>query len=120
MPLNPEGLPRGLACTMLLHQQVDNAIELGIAGAKTPGQKVSATLGDRLAVGEHVELTGCARRTDGVNAEVVLDEGHETRDLGAVVRSSGAMDDFDLHCVLRSYFCSHPRNSRLFVARRGL
>jgi hypothetical protein len=33
---------------------------------------------------------------------VLFDEGHETRDLGLVILSSGAVDDLDLHPVLRS------------------
>ena len=100
----PQGwapLPGCAGRTVLLDQQLDHAVEIGIAGAKTPRKPVPAAPGDRLAVREHVELTSRARRTDGVNVQAFLDEGHETRDLGAVVLSRRAMNDFDLHSVLR-------------------
>jgi hypothetical protein len=38
-----------------------------------------------------------ARREDGINAEAILEEGHETRDLGSVVLSRRAVNDLDLH-----------------------
>ena len=84
---------------MLVCEQVNHAVEIGIAGAKTPRKKVAAALGAALAVGEHLELTGLARGQDGVNVQAFFDEGHETRDLGAVVLSRRAMNDFDLHSV---------------------
>src|SRR5215472_10228066 len=72
----PPALQGCVTGTVPLGEQFDNAIEIGIAGAKTPCKKVAATRGDRLAVGAHVELTGLARGEDGVNVQVLLDEGH--------------------------------------------
>ena len=46
---------------------------------------------------EHFELSGLAGLKDGFHAEALFDQGHETRDLGLVVVSRGAVDDFDLH-----------------------
>lgn len=82
---------------MLCNQEVDDRSEIGVAGAKATRKKVAATCGDGLAVGEHVELSGLTRRDDSVDAQALLDEGHETRDLGAVVLSRRAMNDFDFH-----------------------
>jgi hypothetical protein len=53
-----------------------------------------------LAVCEHVELASFAGCTDGFNAEAILDEGSETRDLGGVVVSGRAVNDFDFHLGL--------------------
>jgi hypothetical protein len=50
-----------------------------------------------LTVRDHLELTGLTRRNDGFNVQALLDEGRETRDLGTVVLSRRAMNDFDLH-----------------------
>jgi len=58
---------------------------------------LAAALGDRFAVGDHVELSDLAGLKDGFHAEALFDQGHETRDLGLVVVSRGAVDDFDLH-----------------------
>ncbi len=76
---------------------VDHTIEIGIAGAKAPCEPVPTALGNHLAVSDNLELTGLPRRNDGFNVEVLLDEGHETRDLGLVVLSCRAMNDLDLH-----------------------
>jgi hypothetical protein len=79
---------------------LDHAFEIGIAGAKAPCEPVPTTLGNPLAVSDHLELTGLTMRSHGFNVEALLDEGHETRDLGLVVLSRGAVNDFDLHSVL--------------------
>jgi hypothetical protein len=85
--------------TVLL-DPLDHAIEIGIAGAKLPREPVPSALGNPLAVRNHLELTGFAGRKDSFYAKALLDEGHETRDLGLVVLSRGAVNDFDLHCLL--------------------
>jgi len=79
----------------LLH----HAIEIGIAGAKSPCEPVPAAFGNLLAVGDHLELTGLTGGSDGFKVEAPLDEGHETRDLGLVVLSRRAVNDLDLHSV---------------------
>jgi len=76
---------------------LDHSIEIWIAGAKAPGQPVATPLSDPLAVSDNLELAGLARRKDGFNVEALLNEGHETRDLGLVVLSCRAVNDLDLH-----------------------
>jgi len=97
--------PRQSSCatrTTLLVELLDQAIEIRVAGSKYPREPISTTLGDPLAVCDHLELTGLTRRNYGFNAQALLDEGRETRDLGIVVLSGRAMNDFDLHSVLQT------------------
>ena len=75
----------------------DDAIEIGITGVKAPCEPVPTALGNPLAVREHLELTDLAKCNDSVNIQALLDEGRETRDLGLVVLSRRAVNDFDLH-----------------------
>jgi hypothetical protein len=100
---------------------LDYDIEIGIAGAKAPSEPVPTAFGDSLAVRDHVELTGSARSSDGINAEALLDEGHETRDLGLVVLSRRAVHDLDLHSVLPPIQYSRLTSIRrqMEVARSG-
>lgn len=86
----------------MLLELLDHTIEIGVAAAKAPREPVPPTLGNPLAVREHLELARLARRQDGFDAQALLDEGHETRDLDLVVLSSWAVNDFDLHFVLES------------------
>ena len=81
---------------------LDQAIKIGIAGSKSAREPISTAPGNPLAVRDHLELTGLTRRNDGFNVQALLDEGRETRDLGTVVLSRRAMDDFDLHSVLQT------------------
>ena len=85
-----------------LLEPLNHAIQIGITRAKAPCEPVSAALGDFLAIGDHLKLAFPAMRNHGVNAEPLLDEGRETRDLGLVVLSSRAGKDLDLHSVLQS------------------
>ena len=89
-------LPRRVTRTALL-ELLDHVLEIGIARAKAPREPVSAALSNPLAVSDNFELTGLARRSDGFNAETLLDEGRETCDLGFVVLSRRAVNDLDLH-----------------------
>jgi hypothetical protein len=93
----------------VLLKLLDHAVEIGIAGAKAPCEPVSTALDNRLPVGDYVELTGLARGTDGVNVQALLDEGHETRDLGVIVLSRRAVNDFNLHFVPPIQFFQPPR-----------
>jgi hypothetical protein len=79
---------------------LDNMIEIGITGPKSPREPVPAATGYSFAVRDHVELAGVTRSADSFDIEPLLDEGRETRDLGLVVLSSRAVDDFDFHAVL--------------------
>ena len=81
----------------MIFELLDHLIEVGIAGAETAREPVSATPGNLLAVGEHFELSCLAGDHGGCDSEILLDEGHETRDLGLVILSGGAVDDFDFH-----------------------
>jgi hypothetical protein len=81
---------------------LDQAIEIGVAGAKAPREPVPTSLGNSFAVCDHIELTGLTRGDDGVNVQALFDKGRETRDLGTVVLSRWAMNDFDLHSVLQT------------------
>jgi hypothetical protein len=59
-----------------------HGIEIGIAGAEPAGEPVSAALGNAFAVGAHGKFTGFAGWENRWNAETVLAEWQETRDLG--------------------------------------
>jgi hypothetical protein len=96
-------LPLCVIGTVLL-ELLDHAVEIGITGAKAPGEPVPTALGNPLAVSDDLELTGLARHRDSINVEALLDEGHETRDLGLVVLSCRAVNDLDLHSILLIYF----------------
>jgi hypothetical protein len=85
-------------------EMVHHAVEIGIAGAKHSGEPVPAALGDLRPVRDDVELAGLSRRHNGINAHALLDQGHETRDLGLVVPSRRAVDYLDLHSVLPSIY----------------
>ncbi len=98
-PVHLALLPRCATQTALLHELLDHAIEIGIAGAKAPCEPVPTPRGNLLAVRNHLELTGLTRRKDGFHVQALLDESHETRDLGLVVLSCRAVNDFDLHSV---------------------
>ncbi len=87
--------------TVLL-ELLDHAVEVGVAGAKAPCEPVSTALGYPLAVSDNLELTVLTRRNDGFNVQAILNEGHETRDLGFIVLSRRAVNDLDLHFVLQS------------------
>jgi len=69
------GLPLLLRCVTrsALLELLDHAIEVGISGAETPCQPVSAALSDPLAVSDNFELTGLPRSKDGFKIEALLD-----------------------------------------------
>ena len=101
------GSPRGAARAAFL-ELLNHAFEIGIARAKAACKPVSTALGDLLAVSENLKLTHLAGLGRSFNTETLVDEGHETRDLGPVVQSCGAMNDLNLHvCSPRGFvqFC---------------
>jgi hypothetical protein len=75
-------------------------IGIRIAGAETSGEPVATAFGDSFTIGKHIKLTSAAGRNHGIDAEPLLDEGHETRDLGFVIPSSRARAYLDFHCGL--------------------
>lgn len=103
-----------LACQLALLELLNYAMQIGIAGAKAPREPGATTIGNFLAIGDHLKLAFPAMRNHGVNAEALLDEGRETRDLGLVVLSSRAGNYLDLHSVLQSAWClgSRPLSGR--------
>lgn len=74
-----------------------DGLQLRIACAKVPREPVPAPPGDRLAIGDYVELTCLARSGNCVYAEPLFDQGHETRGLVCIAVSGRAVNDFDLH-----------------------
>jgi hypothetical protein len=97
---------RALSIGTVLLELLDHAIEIGIAGAKAPRDPVPTALRYPLAVSDNLKLAVLTRRNDSFNAEAILDEGRETRDLGLVVLSGRAVNDLDLHIVLQSASCN--------------
>jgi len=69
---------------------------------------ISTAFNDLLAVSQNFELTGLPGHKDGFNAEALLDEGHEARDVSLVVLSCRAVNDLDLHLFSKPF-----RNSML-------
>ena len=80
-----------------LFDLLDHAIQIGIARTKASCEPVPAALCNFLAVSDNLELTSLPRCNDGFSVEALLDEGHETRDLGLVVLSGRAVNNLDLH-----------------------
>jgi hypothetical protein len=81
---------------------LDDAVEFGIPSAKAAREPIAAARRNGFAVHDHVKLTRCTGYFDGFDTQALLNEGHETRDLGFVVGSRRAMNDFDFHFVLPS------------------
>ena len=101
----------------MLLKLLDHTFEIRIAGAKAPCEPAPTALGNPLAVSDHLELTELTGRNDGFNAEALLDEGHETRDLGLVVLSRRAVNDLNLHLFsnLLCVQCSFTRRAEGFA-----
>lgn len=98
-------LSRCLTCAPLL-ELLDYSFEIGIACAKAACKPVSTALGDLCAIGENLKLTGVPWLSHSLDIEALLNEGHETRDLGVVIVSCRAVKDLDLH--LSNLLCSGP------------
>ena len=64
--------------------------------------QVATALGNPLAIGDDFELTNLVQSKDGVNSEGLLNEGHETCDLGLSVVSCRAVNDLEPSWVLQS------------------
>lgn len=82
---------------MFFDETLDHAVEIRIAGAEAACEPIPAALGNLLAVSKYVELPGLARCAKHFNIQTLLDLGHETRDLGFVILSRWAVNDFYLH-----------------------
>ena len=91
---------RGFSGSTLCEELLDDFLKVWITGAEAPREPIAAALCDFFTVRYHFELASFARRANSLNAEALLDQGHETRDLGTIVVSSWTMNDFDLHTVL--------------------
>lgn len=74
-----------------------DGLQLRITCAKPPREPVPAAPGDRLAIGDYVELAGLSGPGNCVYAEPLFDQGHETRGLVCIAVSGRAVNDFDLH-----------------------
>jgi hypothetical protein len=61
-------------------------------------KKVPAARGNRLAIGDYVELAEFSRGAHRIDPEALSNEGRETRDLSLGAFSCGAVNDFDL-CI---------------------
>ena len=97
---NRKGAGRTLAAPSareLLFELLHHAIEVGVAGTKAPREPIPAPRGNRLTVRNHVKLPGLAGHQHRFRFQPLLNEGHETRDLGLIVLSSRAVHDFDFH-----------------------
>ena len=99
-----------LLCAALV-DLLNHGFKIGIASAPFPCEPVSTALGDSLAISDYIKLTRLAGHDHCVNAEPILDEGHETRDLGFVVLSRRTGNYFDLQlCPPRTaYLIAIPR-----------
>lgn len=80
---------------------LDQPFEIGVAGAELSSEPVPTTSGKSLAVYDHVKLPRRSRSGQDLGTDLLLDEGHETRDPGFVVRSRGAVGNLDPHRSLR-------------------
>ena len=90
----------GLGHALLL-ELVDHVVEVGTACPKAPSEPVPATRG--IPCRPRSRRTAPARRAGSpLDVKALLDEGHETRDLGSVVLSRRAVHDLDLHSALQS------------------
>jgi hypothetical protein len=86
-----------LALAAALLQLINHALQIRIAGAKASGEPVASALHHCLAIGQHFKLSCLSRRDNGINAQPLFNQGHETRDLGFVVPSSRAGKYLNVH-----------------------
>lgn len=91
--------PASLAAALL--ELLNHAIQIRIAGSKASCEPVSAALHNSLAIGEHLKLASLARSNHGFNAEPLLNQGHETRNLGFIVPSRRAGTYLNFHSVFQ-------------------
>ena len=81
----------------MLCEQINHIPGLGIACTEAASEPITATMNECFIIGAHVELPGCAGREHDIDMEALLDEGRETRSLGFIVLSGGAVVNLDLH-----------------------
>ncbi len=82
---------------VLFGKLLDQLFEIGITCSEASREPVSAALSNSLPVRQHIELARLARPAHSVNVQSLLDQGHETRDLGTVVVSRRTMNNFHFH-----------------------
>jgi hypothetical protein len=83
---------------------LNHAFEIGIACAKAPGEPVSTALGYFLSISQDFKLTCFTWRNHSFSAKPLLNEVHETRDLGFIVLSRWAGTYLNFHSVLQICF----------------
>lgn len=95
-PQRSSGVAAGL---IFPFQCFNHGIEVGVAGAEAAREPVSSTPGNEFAIRENSELAGITGDLECLHPEALLDLRRETRGFRAIVPSSGAMDDLDLHAI---------------------
>jgi len=78
-------------------QLFHNAVHVGIARAKAPRQKISATLHNALTINYYFKLAGLSRDHGCVNPKPLFDFRRETRGLLSIATSGRTVDDLDVH-----------------------
>jgi hypothetical protein len=58
----------GSATRTELFKQLDHCVEVGIACTKLPREPVAASLSNRFAVRDHIELASLTGRKDGIDS----------------------------------------------------
>ena len=95
---------------MSLLELINHLVEIGIACAKAPGEPVSTTFGDFLAISQHLELAGLSGRNNSVSTKPLFYHGHETRDLGFIV----------LSCRAGTYLNFHVSSNGMAILSHGM
>ena len=94
-------LTLGAFALLLLHEPVDDVIDVRVACAETPCKPIPVALRDLFTVGDYLELPFPSRPDHRLNSQSISDLGRETRGLGSVALSRGTVNDFDGHLNVR-------------------
>jgi hypothetical protein len=86
----------------VLLQFLDHSIQIRIPSPEAPRKPVSPSLRDLLPIRHNIKLTRLSRHKHYFHIQPILDQVHETRDLYLVILSRRAVNDFNLHHILRS------------------
>ena len=82
-----------------LPQLLDHIIEIRITSTEFSRNPVTASFSDCLAVDDYLKLASITWLSECLNLEFCFNEGHETRNLGLIIFSRGAINYFDFHLV---------------------